>query len=383
MSITRPFGMPRAHLRFRAFPSCGRRERLRGRAVEARSRRRTRCARPTTLRAAGAERRLADVSARLPAVSRQRRRGDGPYASTFAEPRRRSAPTRRARSPATRSASSRIRDGAASLADRPWQSRQCPRSVTTLDGRADLGAGAAPRTFRPIGHRPRGHATGGRVRTTLRRLSRPRRCKGDGPLAAELTAAPADLVTAAYHFRSTLLGAAPLDTDVIGTSRAAWATRRWGGFHPRRLQTLEDLAGHLAPSRRMRSRRNRHRCRRAACRWNRPISSPNEAGRSTRAPAAPTVMARRGAGTDHPQPTLKDELRPPVRSRPISTNAGSAKPGARQPTYFAPWRAAWTARRCRAIDKAEPGSALGGLRVLRKLGRLPAALLPTSWRDRH
>jgi len=68
---------------------------------------------------------------------------------------------------------------------------------------------------------------------------------GDGPLAAELFPPPRDFVRAAYRFRSTKSGAAPLDTDIIGVSAHGLGDTAMGHFLSLGADRLEDVAHYL------------------------------------------------------------------------------------------------------------------------------------------
>ena len=69
--------------------------------------------------------------------------------------------------------------------------------------------------------------------------------KGDGPLAAELFPRPRDFVRAAYRFRSTAYGEAPIDSDLMGSTARGLGTTAMGTFLAIGSQHIEDLAAHL------------------------------------------------------------------------------------------------------------------------------------------
>jgi DMSO reductase family type II enzyme heme b subunit len=141
--------------------------------------------------------------------------GDGPYAANFAE---RAADIRRAsRDVATDAVRfTRIRDGAASRPIRPWESampafggeledREIWGLVLLLEDLAKEAGGLDPSAPASDVYAARCAACHGATG------------KGDGPLAAELFPAPRSFVEADYRFRSTEAGAAPVDTDLIGS----------------------------------------------------------------------------------------------------------------------------------------------------------------------
>ena len=169
--------------------------------------------------------------------------GDGPYATTFAEP---AADLRRPSSAVAADAIRfrRIRDGATSRSDRPWLSampafgddltdEQIWGLVLLLEQLGQPGTGLPEDTAAADVYQARCAVCHGRDG------------KGDGPLAAELTPAPRNFVTAAYHIRSTLPGSPPIDTDIIGSIARGMGDTAMGRFQAIGVQTLEDLAAHL------------------------------------------------------------------------------------------------------------------------------------------
>ena len=175
--------------------------------------------------------------------------GDGPYAATFGEPAADlSRPSRAIVDDATRFR--RIRDGAAARSDRPWLSvmpafgddlkdEQIWGLVLLLEQLGQPGTGFPEDTPAASLYDARCAVCHGRDG------------KGDGPLAAELTPPPRNLVAGDYHMRSTLPGTPPIDTDLIGVIAHGMADTAMGKFTPVGVQALEDLGAYvrsLAPT---------------------------------------------------------------------------------------------------------------------------------------
>jgi DMSO reductase family type II enzyme heme b subunit len=169
--------------------------------------------------------------------------GDGPYAFNFAE---RASDVRRAsREVATDAVRfTRIRDGAASRPTRPWESampafggeledREIWGLVLLLDDFAKDASGLDP------------SATAADVYAVRCAACHGATGKGDGPLAAELLPAPRDFVKANYRFRSTEEGAAPLDTDLIGSTARGLGVTSMGKMLGIGGNQIEDMAKFL------------------------------------------------------------------------------------------------------------------------------------------
>ncbi len=169
--------------------------------------------------------------------------GDGPHAVYFP---RRATDLRRPNSSMAPDAVRfrRIRDGAAALSERPWESSM-PAFGTELTapeiwglvllleqlGRPDSGIDPAASAADVYAERCQVcHGSGG---------------AGDGPLAPELLPRPRDLVRADYRLRSTVYGSAPLDSDIIGSIARGLGKTSMGGFLPLGSLHLEDLGAHL------------------------------------------------------------------------------------------------------------------------------------------
>lgn len=142
--------------------------------------------------------------------------GDGPYGATFAEP---AADLRRASRDiaADPVRFTRIRDGAAARSVRPWESAM-PAFGGELTDRQIWGLVLL---LEDLGKTPSGldpNATAHDVYAARCAACHGANGKGDGPLAAELLPMPRNFVQANYRFRSTEAGAAPLDSDAIGST---------------------------------------------------------------------------------------------------------------------------------------------------------------------
>ncbi len=174
---------------------------------------------------------------------------DGPYNATFS---RRAAdlrrPTREAGRDATRFV--RIRDGAAALTDRPWESSM-PAFGDDLDAQQIWGLVLLLEDFGKEGSGVDPNATGGDVYLQRCAACHGEKGAGDGPLAAELLPPPRDFIKASYRMRSTKSGAAPLDSDIIGVAAHGLADTAMGRFMQLGSQRLEDVTAHvqsLAPA---------------------------------------------------------------------------------------------------------------------------------------
>ena len=169
--------------------------------------------------------------------------GDGPYAATFA---RRAADLRRPSRAIVGDAVrfTRIRDGAAALAERSWESSM-PAFGDDLDARHIWGLVLLLEDFGKEGTGLDPNATGGDTYASRCAVCHGANGGGDGPLAAELMPPPRDLRRGAYRFRSTEYGAAPLDTDIIGVVARGLGTTAMGRFLHLGVDRLENLAAHL------------------------------------------------------------------------------------------------------------------------------------------
>lgn len=169
--------------------------------------------------------------------------GDGPYGVNFAE---RAADFRRAsRDVATDAVRfTRIRDGAASRPIRPWESsmpafggeldeRQIWGLVLLLDDFAKEASGLDP------------SAPPSDVYAARCAVCHGATGKGDGPLAAELFPAPTSFVKADYRFRSTPSGAAPLDTDIMGSTARGLGVTSMGKMLAIGGSQVEDMGKFL------------------------------------------------------------------------------------------------------------------------------------------
>ncbi len=169
--------------------------------------------------------------------------GDGPYGVTFAEHaadlRR---PSRDIAADAVRF--SRIRDGASGFATRPWTSampafggelddRQIWGLVLLLDDLGREASGLDPNAAPAEVYAARCAACHGATGA------------GDGPLAKELLPAPRSFVKCDYRFRSTQAGAAPLDTDIIGSIVRGLGPTSMGKMIGIGGQQVEDIAKFL------------------------------------------------------------------------------------------------------------------------------------------
>jgi DMSO reductase family type II enzyme heme b subunit len=174
---------------------------------------------------------------------------DGPYAFVFpkraADLRR---PSRDIVGDATRF--KRIRDGAAALGERPWESGM-PAFGAALDARQIWGLVLLLDDFGKEASGIDVNATGADVYAERCAVCHGAKGAGDGPLTSELLPPPRDLVRGSYRFRSTVSGAAPLDSDIIGVTAHGLGDTAMGHFLALGSQRLEDVTAHvqsLAPT---------------------------------------------------------------------------------------------------------------------------------------
>jgi DMSO reductase family type II enzyme heme b subunit len=169
--------------------------------------------------------------------------GDGPYAASSARPaadlRR---PSRDMAQDAVRF--TRIRDGAASLPERAWESNM-PAFGDDLSAAQIWGLVALLEDFGKEASGVDPSATGADVYASRCAVCHGAEGKGDGPLASELMPLPRNLTKSDYRFRSTEYGAAPLDTDIIGTVSRGLEGTSMGRFLPLGGIRLEDVAAHV------------------------------------------------------------------------------------------------------------------------------------------
>jgi DMSO reductase family type II enzyme heme b subunit len=168
--------------------------------------------------------------------------GDGPYANaaprTAADLRR---PSREIVADAVRF--KRIRDGAAALPERPWESNM-PAFGGTLDDRRIWGLVLL---LEDLGKRGTGlspYATGDVIFAARCAVCHGARGAGDGPLASELLPAPTDLAHGPYRFRSTAYGAAPIENDIMISTASGLSHTAMGSFKSLGGNMLEDLKEH-------------------------------------------------------------------------------------------------------------------------------------------
>jgi len=176
--------------------------------------------------------------------------GDGPYATAYAvrvgDLR---IPLRESASDAARFR--RIRDGAAGLSSRPWQSSM-PAFGPALDDAQIWGLVAL---LEQLGRENGGldpAATPAQVYAARCAVCHGADGKGDGPLAAELSPAPRDLVRAQYRLRSTAAGSPPLDNDILGVLFHGVGTSsmgRFAAFGPSNSEDIVAFLKTLAPAR--------------------------------------------------------------------------------------------------------------------------------------
>lgn len=169
--------------------------------------------------------------------------GDGPYATTFpkgaADLRR---PSREIGADATRFA--RIRDGAAALPERAWESNM-PAFGDELDTAAIWGLVALLDDLGKSGSGLDSGASGADMYAARCAACHGRNGAGDGPVASELLPPPTNFVHAAYRFRSTAFGEAPLDSDIIGSTARGCGSTAMGRFLSLGTDRLEELARYL------------------------------------------------------------------------------------------------------------------------------------------
>lgn len=169
--------------------------------------------------------------------------GDGPYAMAFpqraADLRR---PSREIATDAVRFA--RIRDGAAALGDRAWESSM-PAFGDDLDASEIWGLVALLEDLGKEGSGLAPDASGADVYATRCAVCHGAAGAGDGPLAAELLPPPRNFLHGAYRVRSTEYGEAPLDSDLIGAIAHGLGSTSMGRFLTLGAERLENLAAHL------------------------------------------------------------------------------------------------------------------------------------------
>jgi DMSO reductase family type II enzyme heme b subunit len=175
--------------------------------------------------------------------------GDGPYAVVF--PQRAADLRRPSRDISTDAVRfKRIRDGAAALPERNWESNM-PAFGGELDPQQIWGLVLL---LEDLGKWP-----GGVDPDVMPKDVYDSRCaachgtagNGDGPLAPEVFPAPRDLAHGPYRLRATVSGGAPLDSDIIGVTAHGLGDTSMGRFLALGAQRLEDLAGYvqsLAPT---------------------------------------------------------------------------------------------------------------------------------------
>ncbi len=169
--------------------------------------------------------------------------GDGPY--TYAFPKRAADLRRPGREVATDAVRfARIRDGAAALPERPWESNM-PAFGDDLDALEIWGLVALLEDFGKDGTGLEPGATGADIYAARCAACHGPNGAGDGPLAAELLPPPRNFVHGAYRLRSTEFGEAPLDSDIIGTTAHGAGSTSMGRFLPLGTQRLEDVAAHV------------------------------------------------------------------------------------------------------------------------------------------
>ncbi|MCC6764162.1 MAG: c-type cytochrome [Deltaproteobacteria bacterium] len=166
--------------------------------------------------------------------------GDGPHAYAFpkrsADLRR---PSREVAPDAVRFA--RIRDGAAVLPERPWESNM-PAFGDELDASAIWGLVALLEDFGKEGSGLDAESSGTDIYAARCAACHGASGAGDGPLAAELLPPPRNFVHGAYRLRSTEFGEAPLDSDIIGSTAHGLGVTGMGRFLSLGVQRLEDVA---------------------------------------------------------------------------------------------------------------------------------------------
>jgi DMSO reductase family type II enzyme heme b subunit len=169
--------------------------------------------------------------------------GDGPFVAVF--PQRATDLRRPGREAATDTVRfKRIRDGAASLPERPWDSsmpafggeletQQIWGLVLLLEHFAKWPGGVDPDAIQKEAYDSRCAVCHGVTGV------------GDGPLAPELFPAPRDLVHGPYRTRATVPGSPPLDSDIIGVTANGVGDTSMGRFFTFGSQRLEDVTAHV------------------------------------------------------------------------------------------------------------------------------------------
>ena len=169
--------------------------------------------------------------------------GDGPFAFSFpqkaADLRR---PSREVVPDATRFA--RIRDGAATLGDRAWESNM-PAFGDDLDSQAIWGLVLLLEELGKEGSGVDVDASGAQMYEQRCAVCHGANGAGDGPLAPESMPPPTDFVHGAYRIRSTPYGAAPLDSDIIGATANGVGDTTMGRFLTLGADRLDMLTKHL------------------------------------------------------------------------------------------------------------------------------------------
>ena len=169
--------------------------------------------------------------------------GDGPYGLTFS---RRASDLRRPSRDIVGDAIRfrRIRDGAASLAEHPWESNM-PAFGEDLDARQIWALVLLLEDFGKEGSGIDPSASGSDIYASRCAVCHGTKGAGDGPLAAELMPSPRDLVRGQYRFRSTEYGAAPIDTDIIGVVARGLGDTAMGHFLSLGVDRLENVAAYV------------------------------------------------------------------------------------------------------------------------------------------
>ena len=169
--------------------------------------------------------------------------GDGPFAHSF--PQKASdlrRPSREVVADATRF--TRIRDGAATLGERASESNM-PAFGDELDSQAIWGLVAL---LDELGHEGTGidiDAGGPQMYADRCAVCHGPNGSGDGPLAAELMPPPRNFVHGSYRVRSTAYGAAPLDSDIIGSTANGVGDTAMGRFLVLGADRLDTLTKHV------------------------------------------------------------------------------------------------------------------------------------------
>lgn len=169
--------------------------------------------------------------------------GDGPYARSFArEASDLRRPSRDIAGDAVRF--TRIRDGAAALAQRPWESNM-PAFGDDLDADQIWGLVLLLDDFTKQGTGLDPDGGGSNVYAHRCAVCHGTSGAGDGPLATELMPPPRNLVRGQYRIRSTEYGAAPIDTDILGAVIRGSGNTAMGRFVALGNDPVENVAKYL------------------------------------------------------------------------------------------------------------------------------------------